>query len=416
MRLWPARKRPTAEERGLFQADPLPTWAQISGGYGYQARYLTTDAAVGVVAVGRAIRLLCNTIGMLPLNVYRGRGEEKRLAPDTWQYRLLNEMPSTDFTPFDLVSDLVACLETDGNAFVRKVKGPGRFPGSEEVIALIVIDPARVTVKRQDGAKVFLVRDAAGRQQTYTASDILHVRGFTKEGSDRGMSPIAQHKQKLATINAQDEFQGRYYGQGMNMGPVISIPEDISPDDAAQLETQYETHNAGLSNAHRPFILKNGATIERLSINLEESQFVESAKLGLVDVAGIYDIPATFLTGDKLSEWDFIALYTQAIQPRLRRVELALFSDPDLFPQRIIYPEFDTKPLLRTDAKTRAEVQHLQVQDGSRLVDEIRAEDGLPPLPPLPTSPEETPGKVPQMTPVGGAPNPTMGPPDAADG
>jgi hypothetical protein len=51
-------------------------------------------------------------------------------------------------------------------------------------------------------------------------------------------------------------------------------------------------------------------------------------------------------------------------------------------------------------------VEHTQIQDGSKLIDEARAERGEGPLPPMPADPEQEPGKVPQLTPVGGAPNP----------
>ena len=49
----------------------------------------------------------------------------------------------------------------------------------------------------------------------------------------------------------------------------------------------------------------------------------------------------------------------------------------------------------------------MQIQDGTKLVDEIRAEHGDSPLPPVPDDWTQSPGKVPQITTVGGAPNPT---------
>jgi hypothetical protein len=66
--------------------------------------------------------------------------------------------------------------------------------------------------------------------------------------------------------------------------------------------------------------------------------------------------------------------------------------------------------------KTKAEVQHLQIQDGLRLVDELRAADGLGPLPAVPEDWTQEPGKVPQITPVGGARTPPPAPRPAASG
>jgi hypothetical protein len=88
-----------------------------------------------------------------------------------------------------------------------------------------------------------------------------------------------------------------------------------------------------------------------------------------------------------LNEWDFIAFLQGCIQPRLARIERALHADPDLFPDRDLYPEFDVSKIIRTDAKTKAEVEHMQIQDGTRLVDEIRAEQGLARCRRSPTTP-----------------------------
>jgi HK97 family phage portal protein len=414
---WFRRKNRDVEERDLFASSAyIPTWSEISGGATAAGVPVTLNNAIGLPAVGSAIRLLCETIGNLPLNVYRGRGADKRLADNAWQYRLLAEMPGLgDFTPFDLLSDIVACLETAGNAYVQKVKAAG------EVIALIVIDPSRVRIDREDGEKVFRIRNQEGREDTYTAGTILHIRGFTVNGADAGISPIAMHRPDLGTILAQHEFAGRFYGQGTHVGTVVNLPADavISDEQAERLSQSLQTQKSGVSNAHKPIIMQKGATLERLNLSMADAQFVESEHLNLLQVAHIFRIPPSFLvpqqrSGNQMFEQDNLRFYTLGLAPRLRRIELAFFADADLFPQRIIYPEFDVRKLLRTDAKTQAEVDHFAIQDGTALPDEVRADRGLPPLPPLPADPTLEPGKVPQVTPVGGAPNPAPNSPVGA--
>jgi hypothetical protein len=119
---------PSAEERAnLFAASGRPpTWLDVSGGPSLAGMRVSETTAMGMPAISAAVRLLCETIAQLPLNVYRGRAADKRLADWTWQYRLLGVLPGMgDFTPFDLISDIVACLELYGNAYLQKVKGPG---------------------------------------------------------------------------------------------------------------------------------------------------------------------------------------------------------------------------------------------------------------------------------------------------
>lgn len=391
------RKSREAETRS-YATNGIPTWQEVSGTGTYSGEVVTLWSAVGIPAIGRAIRLLSTMIANLPLNVYKGRGDDKRLADTTWQYRLLAELPGMgDFTPFDLISDVVASLEANGNAYIQKVKAAG------EVVALIVLDPNRVSrVVRENGEKVFYVRDAtrdgtAGREKRYTAATILHIRGFTMDGSDIGWSPIAVHRQKLGALLAQDRFHERFYGQGTQTNVGIEVAENWSPEQARDFRQAWKANHSGGENAHLPAVIFGGSKFANLGMTLEDSQFVEGSKLNLLDAANIYDLPPKFLLGGDLSEQDFIALYQLAAAPRLRRIEAALFVDADLFPQRVIYPEFDISKFFRADAKTQAEVEHMQVQDGTLLQDEQRARHGLPPLP-------GGVGKKPQTTPVGGAP------------
>lgn len=404
------RSRPAApepEQRSLGWSDNSrpPSWQDISGAAAYTPLPVTQESAYGLPAVSAAIRLVAETLGSLPLAVFQGFEAEKRRAADSWQYGLLHDLPGMgDFTPFDFISDVASCVEAGGNAYVQKVKAAGR------IIALIVIDPARVELKREEGQKYFLIRNREGRQERHTAAEILHVRGFTLSGSDLGLSPISVHRTKLGSQMARDQFEGRFFGQGTNFGTAIEFPNKIDEDSQKNFLRRWMRNHSGLANSHLPVMLTDGAKVAKMGMNLADAQYVESEKLNIIQVANIFRLPAFWLGGEvprsTTSEQLLLHLY-MSLLPRIRRIEMAFRSDADLFPDRELYPEFETSELLRTDAKTQAEVDHMQVQDGTRLVDEIRARDGRGPLPPIPDDPTLEPGKVPQLTPVGGQANPS---------
>jgi hypothetical protein len=109
--------------------------------------------------------------------------------------------------------------------------------------------------------------------------------------------------------------------------------------------------------------------------------------------------------GDQLNvEQDTKRFLSFGLQSRLGRIQAAVRRDRDLFPAGTgLYPEHYTRNFIRLDAATEAEVRHKDVQSGVLLPDEARAELGLPPLP-------DGAGAIPQLTPVGGAPNPLTQP------
>jgi len=386
-------------------------WPDALGGPSYAGPFVTQGDVVGLPAVACAVQLVAQTIGSLPLNVYLGRQGDKREAADSWQWQLLHKRPCGDeCTAVDFLSDVAACLELAGNCFVLKVKAPARRGG--RVVALRVLDPARVRVERKDGAKTFVLWEE-GKQKRFTPADVVHFRGFTVNGAASGISPIGLHRHKLGQQLAASEWEGRFYSNGMRAGGAIQVPEDLTPEQQREYQARFEQNHGGVRNAHRPLFLVNGATWVDTTMSPQDAQFVETQKLGIVEVAQIFRLPLSFLAypADRETrsspEHELMRLLF-ALQPRLRRIEATLAGDHDLFAEADPYPLFDTSALVRTDAKTRAEVRHLEIQDGSLLVDEARAELGRPPLPPLPDDPTKEPGKVPQITPVGGAPNPNL--------
>jgi hypothetical protein len=397
---WFTRKRADVEQRDAFsQSYHIPTWAEVSGGYTFAGVNVTADVAVGLPAVGSAVRLLSETIAQLPLNVYRGRGAAKLLADQTWQYRLLVELPGMgDFTPFDLVSDIVGCLEVNGNAYLQKVKAAG------EVIALIVINPAKVRVARESGEKVFYVRGADGREERYTASTILHIRGFTITGSDTGLSP--------------SRFTGRNSGRSSRRtssrrptsarARTRTWPSSTrAADGRAGREVPGELESPQGRAGERPPAA--GVAGERRRGQARDVARRLAVRRGRAaePVAGREHLPDPAVVPGR----------RRAVQARLRAGQppllhpldrapaaadrAALFADADLFPQRIIYPQFDVAALTRTDAKTLADVEHQQIQSGVRQRDEIRADHGWGPLPAQPEDPTANPGQVVPMFPVG---------------
>lgn len=90
-------------------------------------------------------------------------------------------------------------------------------------------------------------------------------------------------------------------------------------------------------------------------------------------------------------------LLTYTLGPWRIRWRDALWSDPDIFPDRRLRPNFPTEALRQVDLKTQTEAEHHRRQAGVMTANEIRRPLGLPDHPD---------GDELQATPVGGAPNP----------
>lgn len=363
---------------------------------------VTLDSAVGLAAVGRAIRVVSGIAAVMALRVYEGRRGDKREVPDDWRARLLEE-PCLGVSDFDWRWDIFSSLEACENAFLRKVKD------RKGLVELELIPHYAVTgrIDRETGEKRFDVNTANGKK-TYTTNDVLHIRGQTVGGGPFGVSRITQHADPLGAMLAAQRFEGSHYQNNARPDLAILFPDGIKREQAREWRTEWEGTYGGPENAGKVVPLGGGATVFPIpATSMKDAQFVESRQYSVEEVGRIMDVDPVLLgaAGDNDARGAAVQHFLHIqLPPRLRRVERALRADPDLFgPSTVLYPESEVNELMFADPITRAQVQHYRVQDGTELVDEARADNGRGPLPPIPADPSQTPGAIPQITPVGGA-------------
>ena len=350
-------------------------------------------------AVGAAIRLITGTIASLPLCVYSGELADRKKHEDAWQYQLL-EYPNDEVSGFTFLADVVSSLESCGNAFIFK----SRMPRQRQIGALSTLHPARMTVRRDQNTNELVYELWNGRETIrIPRRDVLHIRGDTLGGGDIGYSPIQVHRLTLNNMQAQEQFQGRHYQNDARPGVALLFPHGVNKEQADRWGQAWDARHAGPANRGRTAVLGGGGTIQTFPLSLEDQQFVESQHFSVEEVARMFGVPKALLEeGDqKTAEEESLRFLKFCLLPRMNRIEDALKADPDLFgPDQPLYPEFEPDEFLKGDAVSMATVAHEKVQSGIWLVDEARAKEGLPPLP-------DGAGQIPQLTPVGGAPNPT---------
>jgi HK97 family phage portal protein len=389
------------------RAAPDPFWPALPPpGYNgmratTQGTMVSVEMATGLPVVFQCIRLLGELIACLPVRVYRGTMSSKKEQPKTWQWGLLCDTPNDEQSAFDFWYDVAASVESHGNAFILKVKMTvGR------VDAIYLLDPTKVVVWRDKGEKVFRIWNGS-QHIDLTASEVLHVRGPTIRGGDMGMSPIAICRDTIGSALDRTSYEGHFYRHNASPGGALKFPERMDRQKARDVVRVWAETHGGPSNAGLPAVLTGGADWVDIGVPLREAQFIEANDFTVADVGRMFNIPAQILNHGATrpsAEEDARRLLNFTMLPRLRRITEALRSDTDLFGSGEIYPRHFTDEFIQADAKSMAEVRHFYVQDGVLLVDEVRAELGYPPLP-------DGAGKVPQITPVGGAPNASNPPP-----
>lgn len=368
----------------------------------YTGRRVSPQLAMQLTAVFSCVRVLAESVGMLPCSLYEQLDRGNRRAVRERLNKLLSTKPNNYMTPQEFWELLIACLCLRGNFYAYKVKALG------EVVELLPLEPSSVTPKlNSKWEPEYQVTFPDGKRDTLTQDDIWHVRIFTLDGLT-GLSPIAYAKQAVGLGLATEEHGSRLFGNGAVTSGVLQTDQYLKDDAYERLKTDFENRHQGLANAHKPMILEMGLKWQQISMTSEDAQFLETRKFQLEEICRIFRVPlhmiqntdrATFNNIENLG----IGFINYSLVPYLTRIEQRInvgLVKPSK--QGVFYAKFNTGALLRGDMKSRFDAYATGINWGiyspneCRELEELNPRDGgdiwLTPMN-MTTKPESTPEK-----------------------
>jgi HK97 family phage portal protein len=347
---------------------------------------ITPESALRVAAVFACVRVLAETIASLPLFVYKrlpGGGKEK--DPEHPLYKILHDQPNRWQTSFEFFEMLQGHLALRGNGYAEKIWA-NRLAG--EIAELFPLHPDRIKIERLENGRLrYIVRDpGSGQTRAIDQDSMFHVRGLSSDGV-QGISVIETASEPIGLAVAAERHGSAYFRNGANIGNVIEHPDEVSDKARTNILNSIQEKNAGADNAFSTYILEEGMKWQRMGTTPQDSQYIETRKFEIEDIARIFRIPphlighlekATFSNIEHQS-LDFVI---HTIRPWLVRWEQAMNRDlffGDLDADN--FPEFLVDGLLRGDAKSRSEALQIQFQNGIITMDEWRSIENRNPLP-----------------------------------
>ncbi len=343
-----------------------PTHAGIS---------VTQDAAPNLPAIYRCWSLNADTVASIPVDTLAKLGDRRAPYPEPFWLREPNE--EQDWPQF--IHQAQLSLEADGNAFILKLSNAGG-----NLTGLRVLAPGNVEVKRDAEGRIVYVVKGGGGQETFAATAIMHIRWMVLPGQLRGLSPVMAAKQTIGTAFAAEQFGANFFGSGATVSGVIAVPGKMKTEDADRLRDQFKKKHGGVSKSHAIGVLTDGAEWKQLSVNPEESQFLETRKFTDAQIANLYGVPPEYVTALEGAKGYVTGLYARqymwlqtGINPRLLRIEQA-FSR---LLARPAYIKFNRNSFLAMDPAERKDF-YAAGQLGRWITqNEIREKEDMDPLP-----------------------------------
>ena len=337
---------------------------------------VSEDNALTFSAVYAAVRIISETIASIPLNVYQADGETRVKAVGHPVQDLLAKAPNSVSSTFTFREAMASNLVLHGNAYAKiEMNAAGR------PTALIPLNPMKVEVKVIDGEKVYVFDE----KHTYLDYEMLHFVGLSFNGLI-GKSPLSMAREAVAIGLAAQEYGARFYSNGANAGGVITAPGRLNTEVVKRLRESWNRAQSGLGSSHSTAILEEGMKYEKIGLDPEAAQFLQSRKFQVNEIARIFRIPPSYLADLENSstrantEQQAIQFVRDCITPYVRRMEVELNRKLFREDEPNLYAYFTMEGLMRGDQKARYEAYAVARNWGWLSVNDIRDLENLNPV------------------------------------
>ena len=313
-------------------------------------------------SVYRALAILEGSISQLTLDRYsRTLGRPRGSATGMIQ-RIL---PVGQTLP-GFLGEITQSLAQTGNAWLRVPDGPG---------PVRVLDPSRCSARIDVATGVKTIT-----YDTLTVSDVRQLQLTHVPGEPLGQGPIQAWADGLRGAIDAHQYAAQWTKRGGRPTGILTTDQTLSADMAKEWKT---AANATMTPEGGVAVLGSGLTYKQCYLTPAELQLLDVRKVNVISVARIFGIPARLMltSGDGDSktyanmEQESILFVRHTLMPYMREIEVAL---SELLPDDV---RFNVDGFLRPDTTTRYAAHKVAIEAGFLTIDEVRAIEGLNPLP-----------------------------------
>lgn len=378
----PAVVNSSPENPSTSLSNPAQWLTDLFGGPTNVGINVGPDAAMRTSAVYACVTLLSKIAGSLPLKVYRRKPNGEAIdVPDTLPYYLLHDEPNPVMTSCVWREFLMANVLLAGNAYAAIGRNQ-----ANQVIDLFPIPANTVTPQRANGRNRYVIRVSGSEDEILDQADMLHIPGLGYDGLQGRSVITSAARQAVGLALATEEHGARIFSNGAKLGVVLKHPKTLSKEAQARLANQFDQQHAGLSNVAKTLILEEGIDVTNVSMTNEDSQFLESRRFQVEDIARFFGVPPHLIGHtDKQTSWgsgveqNTLGFLIFTMLPWLTRFEQEF--NRKLFPRSPFYSQFKVQGLMRGDSAARSAYYASGHQNGWLTTNEIRKAEDLPGVP-----------------------------------
>jgi len=277
----------SAEKKAFVLSDPA-----ISEVFGVRSTISGLNvggmSALNIPAVLQAVRLISESVGSLPVKLFRERGETKEAANEHPAYKIVHRRANEWTGATTLRTDLTADALIYGNGFARVVRYPDGRP-----FELIRLLPGTVSVIEDTlGAAppIYRVSEGGGSRE-YPHTEILHIRSFLSR------SPASFGREAIGLAGVLERDAAQLFGSGRRPSGIISNEKPQGGEAGVQAvgNIRKSFREWQRSASGDPLIMDSGWKYDTPAMTSTDSQFLEHRLEQVREVARVFGVPPTML-------------------------------------------------------------------------------------------------------------------------
>ena len=315
-------------------------------------------------SVYRALAILEGSISQLTLDRYsRTLGRPRGSATG-----MIQRILTTGQTLPGFLGEITQSLAQTGNAWLRVPREGAAGP-------VRVLDPTRCSARIDVATGVKTIT-----YDSLTVSDVRQLQLTHVPGEPLGQGPIQAWADGLRGAIDAHQYAAAWTKRGGRPTGILTTDQTLSADMAKEWKA---AANRTMTPEGGVAVLGNGLTYKQCYLTPAELQLLDVRKVNVISVARIFGIPARLMltSGDGDSktyanmEQESILFVRHTLMPYMREIEAAL---SELLPDDV---RFNVDGFLRPDTTTRYAAHKVAIEAGFLTIDEVRAIEGLNPLP-----------------------------------
>jgi HK97 family phage portal protein len=342
---------------------------------------VTAQKALTLPVVYDCCQVLSQTVGALPWGMFERRPDGSKARRDEHPLATVFADPNPETTTGELFGQIVFDLATEGDAFLDIEAGE-----LGPITRLWRLDPCRMVVERlTDGSRRYTYSEDNGRSRALFDDDVWHLRALPLRDGLRGMSRIWTGRESIGTALALRDYAARFFANDATPPFVIEHPSHFKDTESRKNYLAAIKRWWGGERRHSPGVLEHGMKLNRVGVNNEEAQFLETRKELNYEIAQLWRMPPHKVglleraTNNNI-EHQSLEFVMDTLLPWLELIEQSVRKYLIIGRERLFF-EFNVSGLLRGDLKARYEAYAQGRQWGWLSVNDIRKLENMNPIP-----------------------------------